>query len=231
MPLRIGGLTPLTTIDFPGRLAAVVFCQGCAWRCPYCHNPHLLPVASGGDDWPMLQRFLEARRGLLDGVVFSGGEPLFQSGLGDAMEGVKSMGFKVALHTAGTHPERLERLLPLLDWVGFDIKRPFETYPQLTKVAGSGLKAQQSLTLLLQSGIGHEVRTTVDPGLSSRDDLLGLARKLAALGVTRYVLQPCRPVGTAMQDDRAEGSSALLHDTVLLNQLERLFTHFMVRTA
>ena len=81
MHLNIGGMTPFTTIDFPGHLAAVVFLQGYAWRCAYCQNPHLLKVDEAADDWEMLRCFLEKRRGLLDGVVFSGGEPILQSGL------------------------------------------------------------------------------------------------------------------------------------------------------
>ena len=230
MQLRIGGLTPLTTIDFPGHLAAVVFCQGCAWRCPYCHNPHLLPIDHDGKDWPMLQAFLEPRRGLLDGVVFSGGEPLFQSGLADAMEGVKSMGFKVALHTAGTHPGRFQRLLPLLDWVGLDIKRSFEQYPQLTGVAGSGIKAQESLALLLESGIAYEVRTTVDPHLFSHKTLLELAKELADFGVTHYVLQPCRPVGDANHPNPVENAN-FFRNAALLEKLEGMFPSFTVREA
>lgn len=228
MQLSIGGLTPLTTIDFPGHLAAVVFCQGCAWRCPYCHNPHLLPIAHDGRDWQMLQAFLEPRRGLLDGVVFSGGEPLFQPRLADAMGGVKSMGFKVALHTAGTHPKRLRRLLPLLDWVGLDIKTSFEHYPQLTGITGSGAKAEESLRLLLESGINHEIRTTADPHLFSCKTLLELAEELAGFGVTHYVLQPCRPVGDLGRISHMENTT-FFRDTALLEQLEVLFSNFMVR--
>ncbi len=230
MRLRIGGLTPLTTIDFPGHLAAVVFCQGCAWRCDYCHNPHLLPVGDDGEGWPRLRDFLLPRRGLLDGVVFSGGEPLFQSGLADAMEGVKSLGFKVALHTAGTHPGRLRRLLPLLDWVGLDIKTSFERYPQLTGVTGSGAKARESLMLLLESGVDYEVRTTADPNLFDRDSLLALAEALAALGVSRYVLQQCRPVDGRHPLTPGEAAS-FFSDARLLAQLGAMFANFTIRQA
>ncbi len=230
MRLSIGGLTPLTTIDFPGHLAAVVFCQGCAWRCSYCHNPHLLAVGYDGEGWPRLRGFLSSRRGLLDGVVFSGGEPLFQSGLADAMEGVKSMGFKVALHTAGTHPGRLRRLLPLLDWVGLDIKTSFEHYPQLTGVTGSGAKARESLTLLLESGIDHEVRTTAAPMLFDREGLLALAEELVALGVSRYVLQQCRPVGGRYPMDQG-GAVSFFRDSALLEQLTEMFPAFVARPA
>ena len=230
MRLNIGGLTPLTTIDFPGHLAAVLFCQGCAWRCPYCHNQHLLSVIEKGDGWEMLQAFLKPRRGLLDGVVFSGGEPLFQSGLADAMEEIKSMGFKVALHTAGTHPDRLRRVLPRLNWVGLDIKTSFEQYPQLTGIAGSGAKARESLALLLESGIDYEVRTTADPTLLSRKTLIELADQLADAGVTRYVLQQCRPVAGDDRFERTEAAS-FFHDRALLRQLTGMFANFMVRRA
>jgi anaerobic ribonucleoside-triphosphate reductase activating protein len=127
--LRIGGFTGLSCTDYPGLLSAVVFCQGCPWRCSYCHNPHLqAPFAATPIAWRNVERFLERRRGLLDAVVFSGGEPTLQSGVADAMRAAKQMGFRVGLHTAGIYPRRLETLLPLTDWVGMDIKAPFAEY-------------------------------------------------------------------------------------------------------
>lgn len=105
--LVVGGLTPFTTIDFPGRLAAVIFCQGCPWRCGYCHNAHLHACGSGERSWPDVRGWLTSRRGLLDGVVFSGGEPLLQRGLAPALGEVRSLGFATGLHTAGIYPERL----------------------------------------------------------------------------------------------------------------------------
>ncbi len=124
-PMRIGGITPLTTIDFPGRLAAVVYCQGCPWRCSYCHNPELLDAtAPAAVPWPQVLAFLQSRRGLLDGVVFSGGEPTLQAALPAALAEVRAMGFATGLHTGGMYPERLAAVLPLLDWVGLDVKGP-----------------------------------------------------------------------------------------------------------
>lgn len=191
--LRVGGLTPLTTIDFPGELAAVVFCQGCPWRCAYCHNGHLLPT--DGDHlipWDAVLAFLEARRGLLDAVVFSGGEPTLQSGLGEAMESVRGLGFKVGLHTAGPYPERLRRVLHLVDWVGLDIKALPQAYPEVTGIPGSGEQAWASLKVLLESGVAHEVRTTAIPGRHGPEDLDLLTRRLAELGATHHRLQTCR---------------------------------------
>ena len=101
--LRLGGMTPLTTIDFPGRLAAVLYCQGCPWRCGSCHNPELLDATQPPLlPWAQALAFLESRRGLLDGVVFSGGEPTLQAGLGVALNAVRSLGLQTALHTGGT---------------------------------------------------------------------------------------------------------------------------------
>ncbi|MFI0376333.1 MAG: radical SAM protein [Candidatus Thiodiazotropha sp.] len=100
--LRVGGLTPMTTIDFPGHLAAVVFCQGCPMRCHYCHNPELLPRRNDNQpSWKAILEFLSARIGLLDGVVFSGGEPTLQRSIGQAVRDIKSLGYRVGLHTAG----------------------------------------------------------------------------------------------------------------------------------
>jgi len=164
--MRIGGFVPFTTIDYPGELAAVVFCQGCPWRCSYCHNPHLLDARSSGLlDWQAVIEVLEQRRGLLDAVVFSGGEPTLQSRLPEAMRQVKALGFKVGLHTAGCYPRRLARLLPLVDWVGLDIKDLPDHYPALTAVPGSGERAWKSLELVRASGIPFEVRTTLGPHL------------------------------------------------------------------
>ena len=201
-PLRIGGITPLTSIDFPGRLAAVLYGQGCPWRCGYCHNPELLDASQPGTlAWADVLGFLHQRRGLLDGVVFSGGEPLAQSALPAALQQVRDMGFATALHTGGMYPERLAAALPLLDWVGLDVKAPWAQIPAITGVPGSGAKVRESLALLLESGVAHEVRSTWHPGLYPLADLQALGQELAALGLRDWVLQPC-------DDPRQPGSAA-----------------------
>jgi len=194
--LRVGGLTPFTTIDYPGELAAVVYCQGCPWRCAYCHNRHLVP-ARGSEliPWAEVLRFLDTRRGLLDAVVFSGGEPTLQSGLRPAMESVRRLGMKVGLHTAGPYPDRLRRVLPLVDWVGLDIKALPQDYPEVTGVPGSGKQAWASLRLLLASGVPYEVRTTPMPGHDRASDLRPLAGLLAEAGVQGHRIQTCRTTG------------------------------------
>jgi pyruvate formate lyase activating enzyme len=192
--LRVGGLTSFTTIDFPGHLAAVVFCQGCPWRCAYCHNPDLLPARStAGLRWGDVLDFLSARRGLLDGVVFSGGEPTTQAALPDALRTVRELGFAVGLHSAGMHPRRLESALPWLDWVGLDIKGPSQAYARITGRAHSGAAPFESLKLLMAAGVAHEIRCTWHPDLLSIDDIDRLCIELRGLGAQSPVLQRCRP--------------------------------------
>jgi len=195
--LRIGGLTPMTTIDYPGELAAVVFCQGCPWRCRYCHNGHLLSLKSGEQiPWSEVRAFLEKRVGLLDALVFSGGEPTLQAVLPAAIKEARSMGFKIGLHTAGPYPNRLRFLLPFIDWVGLDIKALPADYSAITRIPDSGTRAWESLALLLDAGIDLQVRTTVLPGWRDEQDIRPLADRLAALGVRNHVLQPCRTDST-----------------------------------
>lgn len=186
-------MTPLTTIDFPGRLAAVLFLQGCPWRCGYCHNPELLPArGSAVVGWDQVAGFLQRRRGLLDGVVFSGGEPLLQSSLVEAVQAVRAMGFGAAMHTGGMYPLRLARLLPLLDWVGLDIKAPAARYAQVTGRRVGEQAVWESLDHLLDSGVEYECRTTWHPALYPEDELRDLGAGLARRGVRQWVVQECR---------------------------------------
>jgi pyruvate formate lyase activating enzyme len=174
-----------------------VFCQGCWWDCAYCHNPDLRPAQGEAPiSWPEVLAFLEKRHGLLDGIVFSGGEPTLQPSLLDAIKAVRSLGFRIGLHTAGMAPERFEPLLPWIDWVGFDVKAPFNVYSRITGVEQSGNKALASLRLLLASGISYEVRTTFHSALLSLPDMLELRDQLLALGTTNYVIQRFRSAGT-----------------------------------
>ena len=227
--LRVGGLTPLTATDYPGHLAAVVFCQGCPWRCAYCHNPHLIPPrASTQIEWPAVMQFLARRVGLLDAVVFSGGEPTLQSGLTQALSDVKAMGFKCGLHTAGAYPEHLASLLPLLDWVGFDIKASFTDYAQITQTPGSGHSAETSLQALLASGIPYECRTTVDLQFFDSQKLIGLAQALAASGVRHYVLQTCRDPHTPGRQCLTQVNEWLAE---LANTIALSFDTFVLRPA
>jgi len=227
--LQVGGLTPLTTTDFPGYLAAVVFCQGCPWRCGYCHNPHLIPPDTSAQlGWAEVVAFLKRRTGLLDGVVFSGGEPTLQAGLADAIREVRKLGFRVGLHSASPYPKKLATILPWLDWVGFDVKAPFAEYEAITGVPGSGIKARAGLHALLESGVAYEVRTTVHSDLLGTEALLKIAADLRDLGVQNFILQEFRPQGCT-NPGLCAGSSPLTDK--LIAQIAPLFNRFEVRRA
>ena len=219
--LRVGGLQPFTTIDLPGALAAVVFVQGCPWRCPSCHNPHLREAAGTGVaaafTWPAIRSWLERRAGRLDGLVFSGGEPTLDPALPAAMQEARAFGYRIGLHTAGMSPRRLEALLPLVDWVGLDVKAPLEDdalHDRLSGVQGAAADVQASLAALQASGVAYECRTTTDPLLLHAGDALErLAQQLAARGAAPHVLQPCRgaagegaPATVSWPDDRTLAS-------------------------
>lgn len=198
--LAIAGLTKLSSCDWPDHLVATVFLQGCPWRCSYCHNSAILdPRVPGTVPWSEVVALLERRRGLLDGVVFSGGEPTMQAGLVDACRRVRELGFAVGLHTGGAYPARIRALLPLVDWVGFDVKAPAAKYRRIVRAGGPATasdRARESLRLLLDAGVEVQVRTTVDPTVLDDADLAELDAELAALGVHDHVRQRVRPDGT-----------------------------------
>ena len=175
--IRVGGVQRLSTVDWPGQLAAVVFCQGCGWRCRYCHNPDLISFGTPGRyGWNEMLVWLERRRRLLDAIVFSGGEPTLQPGILEAVGQARALGFKIGLHTAGPSPGRLSPLLALVDWVGFD-------------------EGRASLAMLRQAGVDCEVRTTWHSRLLSAGDLGEMAGVLSGIGCTEWVIQRFRPDG------------------------------------
>jgi len=192
--IPVGGFAPLSTLDWPGMLSTVLFLRGCPWRCPYCHNPELQQITGQTHAWRDVLAFLDERRGFLDGVVFSGGEPTMHSGLPEALREIRAMGFKTALHTGGAYPARLKEILSgrLVDWVGFDVKAPFEDYATVTGQEESGARARLSLNLLVSSGIPYELRTTVYPPLLSGCSINHLAADIDKLGGGNLVLQHCR---------------------------------------
>lgn len=221
--LRIGGITPFSATDFPGRLAATVFVQGCPWRCGYCHNPHLQTRTNAvGITWSSVMDLLKRRAGLLDAVVFSGGEATVDPALPAAIAAVRSLGMAVGLHTAGVYPRQLAAVLPLVDWVGFDVKAPFEDYAKVTGVNGSGEPARECARLIIASGVEHECRTTVHPALLSEPEIEQLAASLAAAGVRNYALQMFRALGCGSLELKASAASGYISEAAQ----QRIAAHF-----
>lgn len=221
--LFVGGIVSLTTIDYPGCLSAVVFLQGCPWRCRYCHNKHLQTILpSESLPWEDVVSLLETRSGFVEAVVFSGGEPLEQKALAEAVSDVKKMGFKVGLHTSGAYPERLAAVVSLFDWVGFDIKESFRNYEKITNTVGSGQKALESLQILIASGIDFEARMTVDPVIEV-SDIVDTFKELSRMGVKTAALQKVRDLhGKTVEHP-------IFSDKLLLEDLSKYFDNFFVR--
>jgi anaerobic ribonucleoside-triphosphate reductase activating protein len=228
--LRVGGLVPLTTLDYPGLLACVLFCQGCAWRCRYCHNPELIPPRGESEiPWDAILDFLRRRQGLLQAVVFSGGEPTLQNALPEAMASVREMGFRAGLHSAGIRPEAFARALPHADWIGFDVKGLAEDMDAITGVKRSGLANWRSLELLLESGVGYECRTTVHWQLFDLERLRRLATQLRDRGVDNFVVQLAR---SGRQLDPELIATPAPHGAIdLWRELYALFPSFELRDA
>jgi len=174
--------------------------------------------------------FLHRRQGLLDAVVFSGGEPTLQNNIQSAISEVRDLGFKIGLHTGGTYPSRLKELLPSLDWVGMDIKACLADYAKVTNTPESGDKAWESAGLLLESGIPHEFRTTAHPLYHTPDSILRLAEELRGLGAKHYVLQEFRPQGCADAAVSTYSARGLLDDA-LCSRIGAMFETFSVRYA
>jgi pyruvate formate lyase activating enzyme len=229
--LKVGGITPFTSTDFPGKLAAVVFVQGCAWQCGYCHNPHLqLRLQKSPLQWSKVLGLLEKRVRLIDGVVFSGGEPTLDPAIGSAIRDVRKLGFSVGLHTGGSYPQRLAELLPDLDWIALDIKAPFGQYEKITGVTDSGLQALACAEAILASSVPYEFRTTVHPTLHSEADILELANTLASMGVKNYALQTFRAQGCKTKALKATAVAGFPNENVV-QQVAGMFPNFNFRPA
>ena len=178
--MKISGLQKLTLLDFPGKTAATVFLAGCNMRCPFCHNSRLVE----GHDFEDIPeedffKYLEKRVGLLDGVCITGGEPLLRDGLRDFILKIRSLGYLVKLDTNGSLPDRLEKLLDVVDYVAMDIKNTPEKYPLTVGVENFDVSLiLRSVELLKTSGVDHEFRTTLVDGLHTPDDVEAIAQWL-----------------------------------------------------
>ena len=189
--MKIGGLQPVTASDFPGRMAAIVFTQGCNFHCPFCHNASLLPMdAETLISEDKVLDFLEKRRNLLDGVVISGGEPCLQDNLAGFCRQIKDMGFAVKLDTNGSRPDILKELLAenCVDFIAMDIKAPLSRLPELTGSASHGPQISESISLIAESGVDHIFRTTDVAPLLSSDDHFSI-KELVPPG-SSHVVQP-----------------------------------------
>ncbi|MCR5224937.1 MAG: anaerobic ribonucleoside-triphosphate reductase activating protein [Alphaproteobacteria bacterium] len=221
--LLVGGIISLTTVDYPGHLAAVIFMQGCTWRCKYCHNQHLQSILPKESlPWEDILNLLSSRKGLLEAVVFSGGEPLLQDALADAIADVKKLGFKVGLHTAGAFPDKLAKIVSSLDWVGFDVKHSFKDYDKIVSVPNQGDLARKSLEILIASNVDFEVRMTLHESIET-SSIVEVLKEISSMGVKQVVLQKCRDKNEKVVEH------PIFSDKLLLEDLSKYFDSLSVR--
>jgi pyruvate formate lyase activating enzyme len=196
--MKIGGLQRVSLIDYPGRICAIIFTQGCNFRCPYCHNPELVDPKRFGPatSEEEIFAFLEKRMGKLDAVEITGGEPTIHPDLERFIQALKAMKYLVKLDSNGSHPDVVEKLIEkgLVDYLAMDVKGPLEKYTRFAGVDVDIHAIQKSIDLIIQSGIEHEFRTTVVRSMLDLDDLLRIAERLKNAEV--YALQAFVPVKT-----------------------------------
>ena len=190
----IGGLQKFSVLDYPGYLSAIVFTQGCNFRCQFCYNPMLVwpnqvgkskyaQVTEQQKDHPKITEddlfvFLHSRIGKLDAIVITGGEPCLQKDLPKFIAKIKKLGFLVKLDTNGSYPETLAKLIKekLIDYIAMDLKAPEEKYEAVTEAGLDFDKIKKSVKIIIQSGLPHEFRTTVVPGLLDKNDIAEMGK-------------------------------------------------------
>ena len=201
----VAGLQKLTLLDYPGQVACTLFTGGCNFRCPFCHNASLVRperVLSAADETEEALSFLERRRGLLDAVVVSGGEPLLHEDLPELLRRVRAMGFRVKLDTNGSFPERLRAVVEegLVDCVAMDLKNAPDLYARTTGLKLLDIAAvERSKSYLLEGRVDYEFRTTVVRGLHTAESLRAAARWIE--GARAYYLQQYRDSGELLAPD------------------------------
>ena len=217
--MLVGGFQKLTLIDYPGKVATVVFTIGCNFRCPFCHNPDLIKpspemVKIGRENEKDFFTFLEKRRGLLDGVCVTGGEPTVQPDLIPFLERIRSMGFLIKLDSNGLKPEVLREVLKLklADHIAMDIKHTPEKYPLAMGLEIDMEKIKESVELIKKSGLPYEFRTTVVPGIHTEEDFEAIGKWIRWTKL--YYLQPFRDdiVFDPKVRDTAKGKTLDLED-------------------
>ncbi len=228
--MKVAGLVPFTTIDFPEKLAAVVFFQGCPLKCPFCHNPDLQLFDKDETlSWQDVLSFLKDRKKRLDGVVLSGGEPLMQPDILSIVTAIKALGFKVAIHTAGVYPEKMKQLLPLIDWVGLDIKAPKSKYHILSGRENISKSVFETLDILSNSTLDFEVRTTLDPKHLDISDIYELANDLKPFQIKTYALQKYRTFPGDINSPSMQEIEKFFQDEGLISTLKSQFSKLIIR--
>lgn len=207
--MKIVGLVKSSLIDYPGAICAVIFTYGCNFRCHFCHNPDLVvgsgqPLTSYTEKY--LLEFLEKRKGLLDGVVITGGEPLINKDIVGLIRKIKAMGFLVKLDTNGTNSIVLKGLIDekLIDFIAMDIKNSLDKYDETVGTSVDTKSINKSIKIIMESGVGYEFRSTILPKLHTEKDFHEMGRMIK--GAKKFAVQGFRPGITLDKDFENERS-------------------------
>ncbi|MFA5029688.1 MAG: anaerobic ribonucleoside-triphosphate reductase activating protein [Patescibacteria group bacterium] len=189
----IGGLQPVTLLDYPQKVAAIIFTSGCNMRCSFCHNPELvLPELAKADSRRSVKKtinFLSDRKKYLDGVVITGGEPLMQRGLFGFCRRLKKDGYEIKIDTNGLLPAVLKKLIDkkLVNYLAMDIKGPLDDYERFCGVKVDSTKLAASIKIIKTSGLPYEFRSTLVKGLHRVSDFKKMLKTIK--GAEKYYLQ------------------------------------------
>lgn len=210
MSFKLAGLQKTTFIDYPDKIACIIFTQGCNFRCGYCHNPELFESKEPVLSVPAFFEFLNKRKGKLDGVVITGGEPTLHKDIKEFIQQIKTLGFLVKLDTNGTRPDILQELLNenLLDYIAMDIKAPLTKYKDITQVDVDTNIIKKSIDLIMNSDVDYEFRTTVVKSQLSQEDFEIIGKTIK--GAKRYYLQEFIP--TKILDEKLMTEKSYSHD-------------------
>lgn len=190
--MKICGFQKMTMLDYPGKVACTVFTGGCNFRCPFCHNAMLVTDIDESAVYSEdeILSYLNKRKGIIDGVCITGGEPLLQKDIGDFLTKVKATGMPVKLDTNGSYPDKLKELVSqgLVDYVAMDIKNSKEKYPLTVGLPGYDIdKIEESVEFLMSDAVDYEFRTTVVREFHTAEDIVEITKWIA--GAKRYFLQ------------------------------------------
>jgi len=227
--MKIAGLVKASLIDYPGKVAAVIFTQGCNFRCGFCHNPDLIKIDGDGNNViteSEILDFLATRQGKLDGVVITGGEPLIQSDIQEFIKQIKDLGYLVKLDTNGSNPGILTELLndKNIDYIAMDIKGSTATYSNICAYPNTKV-IQQSIEIIKNSGLPYEFRTTVLPYFHKLKDFEGIGEMIS--GAELYTIQGFRSQITLNPDLKGEAAFTFSQ----LNEISKIMAPYVEKVV
>lgn len=228
--MNIGGLQKTSLLDYPDIISAIIWAMGCNFRCPFCYNKDLVLGNVGTIPEEEILAFLKKRKGLLDGLVISGGEPLMQKDIVEFAEKVKKLDYLIKIDTNGMYPEQLKELIDkkLVDYIAMDIKAPKNEYDKLAGVKVDLKKIEKSIEIIRNSAPDYEFKTTFVPELLTKEDIVSIAKWLE--GSKRFYLQQFKhdvPLVSSKLQNVAPHSKEELID--ILNDIKPYFESCDVR--